>query len=247
VERTILVVDDEPKIVRLVQGYLEQTGYRVITAFDGSGCLQAFRRHNPDLIVLDLMIPTPDGIEVTREIRKESEIPIIMLTARGEESDKLVGLELGADDYIAKPFSPKELVARVRAVLRRAPSAAARHQTGLGPPAGAPNATRAEEKPLIAGDLHLDPVQRRVVCNGEAVNLTSYQFDLLTLLVRNPGRVFSRMQLVESLQGHTYEGYERTVDAHMKNIRRALGDNAKQPRFIETVRGVGYRFIDQEG
>ncbi len=238
-ERRVLVVDDESKIVRLVQGYLEQAGYRVFTAFDGNGCLQAFRRHSPDLIVLDLMIPAPDGIEVTREIRKESEVPIIMLTARDEESDKLVGLEIGADDYIAKPFSPKELVARVRAVLRRT-------ESGMAAPAGTPNAPSGDERPLIAGALTVDPIQRKVRRDGETVELTSYQFDLLALLVRNPGRVFSRMQLVELLQGHTYEGYERTIDAHMKNIRRALNDDPKQPGFIETVRGVGYRFIDQE-
>ena len=246
-ERKILVVDDEPKIVRLVQGYIEQAGFRVITAFDGNGCLQAFRRHNPDLIVLDLMIPAPDGIEVTREIRKESEVPIIMLTARGEESDKLVGLELGADDYVAKPFSPKELVARIRAVLRRAPAAERDASTAIGAPAGTPNAPRGDEQPVVAGGLTLDPVQRKVRCDGAEVELTSYQFDLLAVLVRNPGRVFTRMQLVERLQGHAYEGYERTVDAHMKNIRRALEDDAKQPRFIETVRGVGYRFLAQGG
>ena len=232
-ERTILVVDDEPKIVRLVQGYLEQAGFNVIAAFDGNGGIQAFRRHKPDLIVLDLMIPGPDGIEVTRVIRKESETPIIMLTARSEESDKLVGLELGADDYVAKPFSPKELVARVRAVLRRSTAATQRDRDG------------ADEKPFDAGELTIDPIRREVTRGEVPIELTSYQFDLLLLLARNPGRVFSRMQLVDSLQGHTYEGYERTVDAHMKNLRRSLGDDARTPRFIETVRGVGYRFRDQ--
>lgn len=235
-QRTILVVDDEPKIVRLVRSYLETAGYRVLTAENGQEALERFRADRPDLIVLDLMIPGIDGLDVARAVRKHSETPIIMLTARTEESDRLVGLELGADDYVLKPFSPKELVARVRAVLRRAPAARAAGELGAGGP---------EQAMITTGSITIDPVKREVQNGGAPVALTSYQFDLLLLLARQPGRVFSRMQLVEALQGEAYEGYERTVDAHMKNIRRALGDDARDPQFIQTVRGVGYRFVEQ--
>ena len=235
-QRTILVVDDEPKIVRLVRSYLETAGYRVLTAENGQEALERFRADRPDLIVLDLMIPGIDGLDVARAVRKHSETPIIMLTARTEESDRLVGLELGADDYVLKPFSPKELVARVRAVLRRAPAARAAGEWGAGGP---------EQAMITTGSITIDPVKREVQNGGAPVALTSYQFDLLLLLARQPGRVFSRMQLVEALQGEAYEGYERTVDAHMKNIRRALEDDARDPQFIQTVRGVGYRFVEQ--
>ncbi len=239
-QRTILVVDDEPKIVRLVQTYLERAGFRVLTAADGTAALDRFYEARPDLVVLDLMIPAIDGLDVAREIRKSSQTPIVMLTARGEESDRLVGLELGADDYVAKPFSPKELVARVRAVLRRAlpEDAAQLPEQSRGKPRG--------RDLIVNGALVVDTIRRQVTRDNETVPLTSYQFDLLAQLARQPGRVFSRMQLVEALQGETYEGYERTVDAHMKNIRRALADDARHPRFIETVRGVGYRFLEQE-
>ncbi|TVR36183.1 MAG: DNA-binding response regulator [Spirochaetaceae bacterium] len=239
-QRTILVVDDEPKIVRLVRTYLERAGFRVLCAADGTAALERFYETQPDLVVLDLMIPATDGLDVARRIRKTSQTPIIMLTARGEESDRLVGLELGADDYVAKPFSPRELVARVRAVLRRAPNGGAEqlleqsHGSVLG------------RDIIVNGALVVDTIKRQVTCNNRTVPLTSYQFNLLQQLVRQPGRVFSRTQLVEALQTETYEGYERTVDAHMKNIRRALADDARHPRFIETVRGVGYRFLEQE-
>ena len=231
-QRTILVVDDEPKIVRLVQTYLEGAGFRVLSADDGHRALDRFRTNNPDLVILDLMIPTIDGLDVAREIRRLSKTPIIMLTARSDETDRLVGLELGADDYVSKPFSPKELVARVRAVLRRCT-----------PELDSPNGDR---QAIVVGELAVDPVKRKVFRSGTPVPLTSHQFDLLLFLVRQPGRVFTRLQLVEAAQGDSSEGYERTVDAHIKNIRKALSDDARQPRFIQTVRGVGYRFVEQE-
>jgi len=236
--RTILVVDDEPKIVRLVESYLQAAGFRTVTAGNGPDALQQLHSENPDLIVLDLMLPELDGIEVTRAVRKVSDVPVIMLTARTEESDRLVGLEIGADDYVSKPFSPKELVARVRAVLRRATPES---RTAL-----RPGEEEGDAAPVTAGALILDPSRREARLTGKPIELTSYQFDLLYFLARHPGRVFNRMQLVEAVQDFAYEGYERTIDAHMKNLRRALSDDARNPRFIETVRSVGYRFIEQE-
>lgn len=231
---TILVVDDEPKIVRLVQQYLENDGYRVISADNGDTAIQRFYTDSPTLVVLDLMIPGIGGLEVARSIRRNSQTPIIMLTALAEEADRLAGLDIGADDYVAKPFSPKELVARVRAVLRR-----------VGPAEGTDAVNDGlRNVPVIAGDLTIDPARREVILGGRVVTVTSHQFDLLLVLARQPGRVYSRMQLVDAVQGETYEGYERTIDAHMKNIRKALGDDARTPRFIETIRGVGYRFVD---
>lgn len=231
-KETILVVDDEPKIVRLVQHYLEHDGYRVLTADNGDTAIQRFYQDAPALVVLDLMIPGVVGLDVARVIRRHSSIPIIMITALAEESDRLTGLDLGADDYVVKPFSPRELVARVRAVLRRAGERV-------------PAAREEPDRPIVVGDVRVDPVRREVRLGGTAVALTSYQFDLLRVLAESPGRVFSRMQLVEAVQGETYDGYERTVDAHMKNIRRALGEDARSPRYVETVRGVGYRFMEQ--
>ena len=231
---TILVVDDEPKIVRLVQQYLENDGYRVITADNGDTAIRRFYTDSPALVVLDLMIPGIGGLEVARSIRRHSTTPIIMLTALAEEADRLAGLDIGADDYVAKPFSPKELVARVRAVLRRS-----------GPTEGSESVDGSSGMtPVVAGDLTIDPSRREVTLKGRIVAVTSHQFDLLMVLARQPGRVYSRMQLVEAVQGETYDGYERTIDAHMKNIRKALGDDARTPRFIETIRGVGYRFVD---
>ncbi|TVR70548.1 MAG: DNA-binding response regulator [Spirochaetaceae bacterium] len=233
-KETILVVEDEPKILRLVQQYLEREGYRVLTADNGDTAIQRFYRESPHLVILDLMIPGIGGLDVARAIRRHSPVPVIILTALAEEQDRLTGLDLGADDYVVKPFSPRELVARVRAVLRR---------TGGGTvPGGA--TTDAVEPPIHAGDLSLDPTRREVRLAGNVVTLTSYQFDLLALLARRSGRVFTRMQLVEAVQGETYQGYERTIDAHMKNIRRALGEDARNPRYIETIRGVGYRFME---
>jgi DNA-binding response OmpR family regulator len=222
----ILVVDDEPKIARLVRDYLEAAGYPVVLAFNGREALAAFRHEKPRLVVLDLMLPKVDGLDVTRAIRKESDTPIIMLTARVEETDKLIGLELGADDYVTKPFSPRELVARVRAVLRRV--------------GGLDRATPA----LAVGDLVIDPERRTVTVAGRPVELTPTEFDLLAVLARHPGRVFSRMELLERVQGYAYEGYERTIDAHVKNIRQKINENPKKPRYILTVYGLGYKFSE---
>ena len=224
----ILVVDDEAKIARLVRDYLEQAGYPVTLAFDGREALAAFRHEKPRLVILDLMLPEVDGLDVARIIRKESDTPIIMLTARVEEADKLIGLELGADDYVTKPFSPRELVARVRAVLRR---------------------TEGQERaaPLLSvGDLAIDPERRTVTVVGRAVELTPTEFDLLTVLARHPGRVFSRMELLERVQGYAYEGYERTVDAHIKNIRQKIEEHPRKPRYILTIYGLGYKFSEVE-
>ena len=222
----ILVVDDEPKIARLVRDYLEQAGYRVILAYDGREALAAFRHEKPRLVVLDLMLPEVDGLDVARTIRKESDTPIIMLTARVEEADKLIGLELGADDYVTKPFSPRELVARVRAVLRRTED-------------------RERVAPALSvGDLEIDPERRSVAVAGQPVELTPTEFDLLTVLARHPGRVFSRLELLERVQGYAYEGYERTIDAHVKNIRQKIEENPRKPRYILTVYGLGYKFSE---
>jgi len=222
-KQKILVVDDEPKIVTLVRAYLEREGYVVLAAGDGRTALDAVRREHPDLVVLDLMLPEVNGLEVCRRIRSESSLPIIMLTARDEEADKLVGLELGADDYVTKPFSPRELVARVRAVLRR-------------------TATPPEEERIVLGGLLIDIRRHEARWRDEPLHLTRTEFTLLEVLSREPGRVFTRLQLLNAVQGDTYEGYERTIDAHVKNLRQKL-----EPCFSEgtcrlvTVYGVGYR------
>ncbi len=222
--KKILVVDDEPQIVELLNSYLAKEGYSVIDAADGEAALEAYRREQPDLILLDLMLPKLNGYEVCREIRAESRIPIIMLTARDEEPDKIVGLELGADDYITKPFSPREVVARVRAVLRRSE-------------AGEP-----EDKVIRAGDIEIDQARHEVKKEGEVIELTPTEFKLLAVLADSPRRVFTRLQLVEEVQGYSFEGYERTIDAHIKNLRQKVEDDPKNPAIIGTVYGVGYRF-----
>jgi len=222
----ILVVDDEQKIAHLVRDYLEKAGYRVTVAYDGREALAAFRHEKPRLVVLDLMLPHVDGLDVARAIRKESDTPIIMLTARVEETDKLIGLELGADDYVTKLFSPREVVARVRAVLRRVDG-------------------REQASPTVAaGDLEIDPERRIVTVARRQVELTPTEFDLLTVLARHPGRVFSRMELLERVQGYAYEGYERTIDAHVKNIRQKIEEDPRKPVYILTVYGVGYKFSE---
>ena len=227
--KTILVVDDEPKIVQLVRDYLERAGYAVRAAGDGKAALALARREKPDLIVLDLGLPELDGLDVTRELRKSSAAPIIMLTARGEESDKLVGLELGADDYITKPFSPKELVARVRVVLRRVQ-----------------NAANSDMEILRATDLTLDLPRMRVTAERREVEeLTPTEFELLAALARQPGRVFSRAQLLDAVHGIAFESYERAIDAHIKNIRRKIEPDPHAPVYILTVYGVGYKFTDR--
>jgi len=221
---TILVVDDEERLVSLVRAYLAQEGFHVVTAHDGREALFAARQAKPDLIILDLMMPEMDGWEFIRLHHKERDTPIILLTARVEETDKVLGLELGADDYITKPFSPRELVARVRAVLRRAQK------------------EPAEADVLRADNLALDRTAHRVTVAGEMVDLTPSEFDLLATLMSTPGRAFSRMELLDRLQGDAYEGYERTVDVHVKNLRAKIEEDPRNPRYIETVYGVGYRF-----
>jgi DNA-binding response OmpR family regulator len=224
----ILVVDDEPKIVKLTRDYLEKDGYRVVSAADGPAALAAARRERPDLVVLDLMLPGIDGWEVCRILRHESGVPIIMLTARAEESDQVVGLELGADDYVTKPFSPRTLLARVRAVLRRS-------QGRTAPP-----------QVIRAGTLELDLKAYRATLQGEALRLTPNEFKLLAVLARHPGQLFSREQLLDKVHGETGGSFDRSIDSHIKNLRRKLEANPTGARFIETVYGVGYRFIEQE-
>ncbi len=223
----VLVVDDEPKIAATVRLYLERDGHTVVVAHDGPSAVEAFHREGPDLVVLDLMLPGIDGLEICRTIRRESEAPIIMLTARAEEVDKLVGLELGADDYVTKPFSPRELAARVRAVLRRA------------------TPRRPVEPDRIEVDgLVIDGRRHEVSCNGEPLRLTATEFKLLQVLGREPGRAFTRGQLLDLALGESYEAYERTVDAHIKNLRRKLRDAAAPTTCrIVTVQGVGYKVV----
>jgi two-component system, OmpR family, alkaline phosphatase synthesis response regulator PhoP len=226
--KTILVVDDELKIVKLVRDYLERAGYGVLVASDGKSALALARTDKPDCIILDLGLPTMDGLDVTRELRKLSNVPIIMLTARTEESDKLIGLELGADDYITKPFSPKELVARVRVIFRRLENFAAN-----------PDVIRAS-------DLTLDVPRMRVAApNREIEELTPTEFIILSTLARSPGRIFTRAQLLDAAHGVAFESYERAIDAHIKNIRHKIEPNPPEPRYIITVYGVGYKFIDR--
>ena len=221
----ILVVDDEPKIVRLARDYLEKNGFRVVTAADGSSALAMARREKPDLIVLDLLLPGMDGREVCRILRNESDVPIIMLTALSEESDQIVGLEIGADDYIVKPFSPRALVARVRALLRRT-------QGGVKAPA------------LIrVGNLEINTERYTVTWQGEPLRLTPSEFDLLAMLARRPGQTLTRQQLMDDLYGGAVSSVDRSVDSHIKNLRRKL-ESISNTRFIETVYGVGYRFVE---
>jgi DNA-binding response OmpR family regulator len=224
---TILVVDDQRQIVRLVRDHLEHAGFSVLEAADGAAALRVAAAARPDLVVLDLGLPGLDGLDVTRALRRQGSVPVIMLTARGDESDKLVGLELGADDYITKPFSPKELVARVRAVLRRADAAAS-----------TPEMLRAGD------DVELDIPRMEARVAGRRVELTATEFQLLTALVRQPGRVFTRAQLLDAIHGVAFESYERAIDAHVKNIRRKLEPDPRAPRYLLTVYGVGYRFTD---
>lgn len=221
----ILLIDDEAKITRTLQLYLEQAGYKTCIIHDGALALLTFHSEQPDLVILDILLPHVDGWEICRQIRKESSVPILMLTAQGEETDRIVGLELGADDYVAKPFSPREVVARVRAVFRRT-------QGQVQPP-----------KKLHAGPVSIDLEQHTTMVEGKAVELTPLEFDLLVTFLQHPGQVFTRLQLLESTQGVAYEGYERAVDQHIKNLRAKLGDDARNPRFILTIYGVGYKFV----
>lgn len=221
----ILLVEDEKAIRDVVSAYLEREGYWVTPAADGQIALDQFHAHKFDIVILDLMLPKVSGEQVCIEIRNHSDVPIIMLTAKGELENRIAGLELGADDYLVKPFSPRELIARVRALLRRA-------NVGDEP----------QRDRLIFGDLELDITAHRAILDGQDLDLTASEFNLLTTLARYPGRVYSRMELVEKVLGYDFEGYERTVDSHIKNLRAKLKDNPRDPRFIYTVHGVGYRF-----
>ena len=223
--RRILLVEDEKNIRDAVAAYLERAGYWVTPAADGQEAVDAFSLHQFDLVILDLMLPRLPGEKVCRIIRDTSDVPIIMLTAKGEVEDRIVGLELGADDYLVKPFSPRELVARARALLRR---------------------VHADSEPqrevLEFGELTIDVSGHKVLVSGEEIDLTASEFKLLTTLSRYPGRVYSRMELVEKVLGYDFEGYERTIDSHVKNLRAKIGDDPRNPRWIYTVHGVGYRF-----
>ncbi len=222
----ILIVDDEPEIVRVLRGYLEQSGYRVLSAYDGLEGLRRARQEAPDLVILDLMLPGMDGLDVYRNLRQNTDIPVIMVTARVEETDRVLGLELGADDYVTKPFSPREVVARVRAVLRR-------YQAPV-----------AKETVLAVDDLQLDVGKRTVRRGEEPAELTPSEFEILRTLMSAPGRVFTRLQLLEASQGEVYEGYERTIDTHIKNLRRKIEPDPPNPFYILTVHGVGYKMRD---
>jgi two-component system alkaline phosphatase synthesis response regulator PhoP len=223
----ILVVDDEPAIVKQARDYLEKGGFRVLSAGDGKVALALARNERPDLIVLDLNLPGMDGLDVCRALRRESDVPIIMLTARVDETDRLIGLELGADDYIVKPFSPRELVARVRALLRRVRGGL--HQPGL----------------IRAGDLEIDLKGRSAARGGEPIHLTRTEFNLLVTLAQHPGQTFTRAQLLDRIHGVVWEGYDRSIDAHIKNLRRKLEPDPLEPRYILTCYGVGYKFTDE--
>jgi DNA-binding response OmpR family regulator len=231
----ILVADDEEKIAKMVGSYLEAAGYLVVLAYDGGRAIQLAKSESPDCLVLDINMPIADGLEVAREVRKASSVPIILLTARTEEIDRVLGLELGADDYVSKPFSPRELVARVKAVLRRSAGGVL-----SGGPGGA-----AGSSSLKRGDLELNLKKRSAIAASRAIALTAIQFDILALLMGEPGRVWTRLEILERAVGASYEGYERTIDAHIKNIRKAIGDDSEDPKYIGTMRGVGYRFLEQ--
>lgn len=222
---TILIIEDEPELVKVLCSYLEQSNYKVVVAYRGDTGLQTWENTHPDLVILDLNLPGMDGLDVARAIRRQENTPIIMVTARVEETDRLIGLELGADDYVTKPYSPREVVARVRAVLRRA------------------NAAEVTTSLIRVADLEIDLDAYSVKRSDENIDLTRTEFAILATLAGHPGRVYSRLQLLENTQeGVSFEGYERTIDAHIKNLRSKLEPNPKEPVYVETVFGVGYRF-----
>ncbi len=225
----ILIVDDDPSIVKVVRGYLAQAGYEVLTAFDGETALHCLRRDKPDLLILDLMLPDRDGWDLTRLIRSDAclaKLPIIMLTARIEDTDKIIGLELGADDYVTKPFNPREVVARVRALLRRSEQGHVRQI-------------------LQAGNLQLDLDHHELRVNGEPIELTPTEFKLLQLFMENPGHTYTREELLEKSVGYAYEGMGRTLDTHIRNLRRKIEDDPSHPQTIQTVHSIGYRFAER--
>ncbi len=223
----ILIVDDEPWVVQAVRRYLEEAHFEVISAYDGAEALAQFERHAPDLIILDWLLPELDGISVAQRIRKTSDVPIIMLTAKVDEDDRIEGLETGADDYVVKPFSARELEARLRAVLRR---------------------SAGKKTPILeVGDLRIDQAQRRVWVRGEQVELTAMEFDLLAFLMTYPGRVFTRLELLEAVRGETYESFERSVDSHIKRLRQKIEADPRNPCFVLTVFGIGYKLAKEDG
>ncbi|MFC2066245.1 response regulator [Chloroflexota bacterium] len=221
--KKILVVDDEKRIVEILKAYLERDGYQVSFAYDGRSALELARNNSPDLVILDLMLPEVSGWDVCRELRRDSNVPIIMLTARDDTTDKIIGLELGADDYVTKPFDPKEIISRVRAVLRRSEGKA------------------ASKAILNVGDIMIDTEKRLVHRGDRKIDLTPIEFDLLRVMAENPGRVYSRMQLLDKIRGDAYEGYERTIDSHIKNLRKKLELDPEYPKYIITAYGVGYK------
>lgn len=223
-EKKILVVDDEPQISRVLKGYLENAGYRVVSALDGKTALSVFDREKPDFVILDLNLPGLDGLEICRTIRETSNVPILMLTARSEEADRIIGLELGADDYIVKPFSPREIVVRVKTIFRRV------------------NTDQYENTLINTGNLTIDIQKHTVELDGRQIDLTPTEFDILTTMARQPRRVFSRQQLLEYITDNLYEGYDRTIDTHIKNLRNKLETDPKNPSMIHTVFGLGYKF-----
>jgi len=225
---TILVVDDEAKVCDLIRVYLERSGYGVLCARDGALALQEIENRKPDLVLLDLNLPGMDGLEVCKTLRKTSDVPVIMLTARDEEADRIVGLELGADDYVTKPFSPREVVARVKAVLRRRDAAQG-------------------DRPVVLGDLTVDPSRHAVTYRGKPLRLTSREFAIVEFLARNPGRVYSRAQLLDHVFGIDFEGYDRTIDAHIKNLRQKMIESSPDSLTpLTTVRGVGYKLETEQ-
>lgn len=227
---TILVVEDESQLNKMIRDYLETLGWAVFGAESGPDALELFRSESPDFILLDIMIPGLDGLDVMRRIREESDVPIILITAMAEEADKLIGLELGADDYITKPFSLKEMAARIRTVMRRVKST--------------DDAPSGETTILSIREIELDSERRTVKRSGVLLDLTAAQFDILHGFMRFPGRVFSRTEILEFFQDHAWEGYERTIDVHIKNIRKSLEPDRDHPQYLQTVRSVGYRFSE---
>ncbi|MDZ4655263.1 MAG: response regulator transcription factor [Coriobacteriia bacterium] len=228
VRRDVLVVDDNAKIVEVLSAYLKAEGFDVRTAEDGPSAVRAVQERRPDIALLDIMLPDIDGIELTRRFQRDYGLPVILVTAKSDEVDRLIGLEIGADDYISKPFSPREVVARVKAVLRRIEGSAAI-------PGGI----------MRVRDLEIDTERREVRVAGVSMELTRTEFDILSTMAAHPGRVYTRLQLLEASSGDAFEGYERTIDAHVKNLRKKLGDDSKEPRYVRTVFGVGYK-VDAE-
>ncbi|HMM19668.1 MAG TPA: response regulator transcription factor [Selenomonadales bacterium] len=225
---SVFIVDDDMKLTKLLKSYFDKEGFVTYLAHEGNNAVRAILDKKPNLVILDIMLPGVDGWEICRELRQNSEVPIIMLTARDEETDRIIGLEMGADDYVTKPFSPREVVARTRAILRRTQK------------------TASKKEPLRIGNLLIDAERHLVKKMDKTLGLTPTEFKILELLASNPNRVFTRLQIVERIQGYAFDGYERTVDAHMKNLRRKMEENPKEPQYIQTVYGVGYR-LNGEG